>query len=423
MRALFQAVDELTPEMLEFCKALIAIPTVNPPGENYPACAALIEDRLRAFAFEVCTLPADAHRDHSERYPRYNVIGTRNGEADRPALHFNGHMDVVPAGAGWTRDPFTGVIENGRLYGRGSSDMKCGIAAAIYAAEALRRAGVPLRGSLQISATVDEESGGFAGVAHLAQCGLLTSRSIDYVIIPEPFGPCRICIGHRGLYWFRIVSHGKTAHGSMPHLGISAIENMAALVEEIRRRVAPEIARRVSELPVTPIESRCGTLNINSIQGGQPDCGLQSPCVADRCEVIYERRWVPEETLADVQEQILAAMNRVCREREGSRFELLDYGNTVYPTATLCTADLVTTLQQSIYRVSGEAAELVASPGTYDHKHFARMGKISQCVAYGPGTLEQAHQADEWCEVDAIVQSAKTMALAAAQLVGNIEFC
>jgi len=115
-------------------------------------------------------------------------------------------------------------------------------------------------------------------------------------------------------------------------------------------------------------------------------------------------------------------MERVTRGRPESKFELQDYGNTVFPASTHCDAELITVLKKSIYQVTGKAAELVASPGTYDHKHFARLGNIAQCVAYGPGELEQAHQPDEWCRADAIVQTAKTMALAAAQLVGNIDF-
>lgn len=416
MRLLFDAVDELVPEMVQFARELIGIPTVNPPGDHYESCAELIGARLREFDFEVRLARAEGHRDDSTRYPRYNVIGTRRGSAPRPLIHFNGHIDVVPAGEGWVHDPFAASIEGDRIYGRGSSDMKCGLAAAVYAAEALRRAGIPPAGSLEISATVDEESGGFAGVAYLAQAGLLTSRTIDYVIIPEPFGPSRICIGHRGLYWFRIISHGKTAHGSMPHLGVSAIENMAVLLEEIRHTVAPEIAARITAMPVVPAESKCGTFNVNSIKGGQSDQDLQSPCVADRCEVICERRWVPEESLEEVKRQITAAMARVSGRTRGCRFELQDYGNTVFPTSTPCDADLVTVLSASIRDVAGREAELVASPGTYDHKHFTHIGNIVQCVAYGPGELEQAHQPDEWCSVGAMVQSCKVMALAAARL-------
>jgi succinyl-diaminopimelate desuccinylase len=420
---LLNVVESVVPEMLQFARDLIEIPTVNPPGENYRPCAELIAARLREFGFDVRTIAADGHRDHSARYPRHNVVANRAGRAPRPALHFNGHIDVVPAGERWSRDPFSACIENGRLYGRGSSDMKCGLAAAIYAAEALRRAGIPLLGSLQISATVDEESGGFAGVAYLAQAGLLTSRTIDYVIIPEPFGASRICIGHRGLYWFRIVSNGRTAHGSMPYLGINAIENMAVLLEEIRNTVAPEIASRITSMPVVPAESRCGTLNINSIKGGQSDQDLQSPCVADRCEVVCERRWVPEESLEEVKSQILAAMERVSQSMPGSNFELQDYGNTVYPTATPSNADLITALTHSVRDGINMEPQLVASPGSYDHKHFTHIGGIVQCVAYGPGELEQAHQSDEWCSVEAMVQTCKVMALAASRLVGSIDFC
>lgn len=411
-----RAVEDLLPELLDFASALIDVPTANPPGENYLLCVELLAARLREFQFDTRILAAEGHPDHSVNYPRYNLIATRAGIQSRPLLHFNGHIDVVPPGAHWTRDPFRARIENGRLYGRGSSDMKAGLAAAIFAAEALRRAEIPLRGSLQISATVDEESGGFAGVSHLAEQGLLTSRTIDYVIIPEPFGAARICIGHRGLYWFRIVSHGKTAHGSMPYLGINAIENMAVLLEEIRATVAPEIASRMTAMPVTPESSKCGTLNINSIHGGQAGSALQSPCVADFCEVVCERRWVPEESLAQIKAEIAAAIARVARAKPGSSFHFEDYGNTVHPTRTAADAPLVAALSNSIRMMLGRGPDLVASPGTYDHKHFSGIGNIAQCVAYGPGKLEQAHQPDEYCTVEDIRHACHVMAQTAAIL-------
>ncbi len=420
---ILRAVDALAPQLLEFAIALINIPTVNPPGRNYRRCAEHIASKLSDLGMETALLSAEGHRDHSAEHPRHNVLGTLRGGERRPLLHFNGHMDVVPAGEGWTRDPFTGTIEGRRLYGRGSSDMKAGLAAAIFAVEALLRAGVTLRGSVQVSATVDEESGGWAGVHHLAHQGFLTSETIDYVVIPEPFSASRICIGHRGLYWFRITSFGKIAHGSMPYLGINAIENMAALLEEIRRTVSTEIAEQMTGMPVVPDRSRYGTLNINSITGGQTGPGRQSPCVADRCEVVCERRWLLEDGagpkgLRKIKAQLTAAIDRVMLAKPGSRFELEDYGNTVYPTATRRDAEIVTTLARNIRSVLGRAPDLVASPGTYDHKHFMHIGNIQQCVAYGPGELEQAHQPDEWCSVDEIIQSAKVMALTAAQLVG-----
>src|SRR5207302_176871 len=96
-------------------------------------------------------------------HPRINVVGSLLNDA--PVVHFNGHYDVVPPGAGWTVNPFSGELRDGRIYGRGTSDQKAGLAASIYAVEAIRRAGIPLLGTIEQSATVDEESGGFAGVA------------------------------------------------------------------------------------------------------------------------------------------------------------------------------------------------------------------------------------------------------------------
>src|SRR4029077_18965199 len=130
----------------------------------------LIGDQLRAHGAAVQLLPAIGREEHTPSHPRINVIG-RQGSGSAKAVHLNGHFDVVPAGNGWTLDPFGGEVRDGRLYGRGSCDMKAGIAAGVYAAEAIRRAGVDLTGSLEISATVDEESGGFAGVAWLAERG------------------------------------------------------------------------------------------------------------------------------------------------------------------------------------------------------------------------------------------------------------
>src|SRR4029077_1952666 len=123
---------------------------------------------LAKCAFEVEYHAAVGRAEHTRSHPRINVVGTRRGRALRPLVHLNGHFDVVPAGDGWTVNPFGGDVRDGRIWGRGSCDMKAGIAAAVFAAEAIRRAGVELNGSVEISGTVDEESGGFAGVAWLA---------------------------------------------------------------------------------------------------------------------------------------------------------------------------------------------------------------------------------------------------------------
>jgi succinyl-diaminopimelate desuccinylase len=180
------AVDACAEEIVDFTSALIRVPTVNPPGEHYTECAQLIGARLTSCGFDTDYVVAEGRPEHTASHPRVNVIGRRAGRAARPTVHLNGHFDVVPAGAGWTMEPFGGVVRDGRIYGRGACDMKAGFAAAVYAAEALRRAGLTLHGSVEISGTVDEESGGFAGVAYLATHKRLSADHVDYVIIPEP---------------------------------------------------------------------------------------------------------------------------------------------------------------------------------------------------------------------------------------------
>ena len=121
---LFKAIDERRDELVELTRALIRFPTVNPPGEAYRPCAEFIGDRLRARGFAVDYVRAQGTPGDNERYPRVNVIARHPGEAPNPSVHFNGHIDVVQSGGGWTVDPFAGVVKEGRVYGRGACDMK-----------------------------------------------------------------------------------------------------------------------------------------------------------------------------------------------------------------------------------------------------------------------------------------------------------
>ncbi len=189
-------VDRAADEIVQFTADLVRIPTVNPPGEEYETCARFLGEFLERRGFAIEYIAADGRPEHTARYPRVNVIGSRRG-GEGPVVHLNGHIDVVPAGDGWTVDPFGGLVRDGKIFGRGVCDMKAGLAAAVFAAEAIERAGVRLPGTIEISGTVDEESGGFAGVAYLAETGRIRKGRTDFVIIPEPLNVDRICIGHR----------------------------------------------------------------------------------------------------------------------------------------------------------------------------------------------------------------------------------
>jgi len=408
-------IDRAVDEMVAFTTALVRIPTINPPGEAYEPCARLLGDRLGDGGFDVEYIVADGRPEHSSRYPRVNVVGTRRGSTRGPVVHFNGHTDVVPAGDGWTVEPFSGIVRDGRIYGRGVCDMKAGLAAAMFAAEALRRADVALAGAIEISGTVDEESGGFAGVAWLAERGRIAAGKTDYVIIPEPLNVDRICIGHRGVYWFELTLGGRIAHGSMPFLGVSAIDAMAHVLETIRSELQPVLRGRSTAMPVVPAAARHATINVNGIDGGQPVDGIQTPCVADRCRAVFDRRFLIEEGLDASKREIEALVRRVLAA--DVTYEMRDL-MVVHPVMTPDGSPLIGALDRAIRRVLGRPAELVASPGTYDHKHVARIARVPHCVAYGPGQLEMAHQPDEWCRIDDLVNSTKVLAVATLDLMG-----
>jgi len=412
-------VDALADEAAAFTSELIRIPTVNPPGEFYADCARLIGRVLTRCGFEVEHHTADGRPEHTASYPRVNVVGTRRGRAAHPLVHLNGHFDVVPAGAGWTVDPFGGAVRAGRIWGRGACDMKAGLAAAVFAVEAIRRAGIELNGTVEISGTVDEESGGFAGVAWLAERGRISAARTDFAIIPEPLGVDSICTGHRGVYWFDVETRGRTAHGSMPFQGISAIEAMSVVLERVRRDLLPRLAERMTAMPVVPESARYATLNINAIAGGQPIDGVQTPCVADRCRAVFDRRFLIEESFDDVREEIGALLEGIAATRPDFDYTLHDR-LVVPPIHTPDESPVVAALDAAIARVLDRPATLVASPGTYDQKHFARIAGVSHCVAYGPGILDLAHQPDEYCEIADLVNATKVIALAVLELTRSV---
>ena len=418
--AVCRSVDEIGEEMISFLQDLVRIPTVNPPGENYIAGAECIGNKLKDFGYDTHYIPAEGLAEHTLKHPRVNVLGRMEGSKPRPSLHFNGHFDVVPVGDGWTVDPFGALIRDGKLYGRGVSDQKAGIAASIYAVEAIRRAGIRLLGTVEQSGSVDEESGGFAGVAFLAKQGWIGQDKTDYVIITEPTNVDRVCLGHRGVYWFKVTTQGRIAHGCMPHFGVSAIDHMADFLHNVTHELKPALAKRKTAAPVEPPGSRFASINVNSVFGGQPEDGTQTPCVAHRSGAIFDRRFLSEETFEDVRGEIHAMLADLEAKNSEFKYNIEDL-MVVHPVHTDEDCDLVQTISGNVEKIFGRKPKLTASPGTYDQKHVVRIANVSQCIAYGPGILDQAHLPDEYCLVDDVISSAKIMALTTMQLLGAEE--
>ena len=414
---LLKIIEARREELVELARALIRFPTINPPGEAYQPCAEFIGRRLGARGFAVNYVRAAGTPGDSERYPRINVVARREGNVAGPCVHFNSHIDVVQTGTGWTLDPFAAQIRDGKIYGRGACDMKGGLAASIIAVEALIDSGAQLPGALEISGTVDEESGGYGGVHYLAQRGWFSPPRVDHVIIPEPLNVDRVCIGHRGVWWAEIETHGRMAHGSMPFLGDCAVRHMNAFIDRLEQDLYPKLAARRTDMPVVPSGARHSTMNINSIHGGQAETsGFPAPCVPDSCRMVIDRRLLIEENMDSVKAEVRALLDRLVAERDGFAYELRDIFE-VQPTMADRNGPVARSTAAAIQRVMGREAEFVCSPGTYDQKHIDRIGKLRDCIAYGPGILDLAHQPDEYVLIEDMVNSAKVMALSAHTLL------
>ncbi|HRE19750.1 MAG TPA: acetylornithine deacetylase/succinyl-diaminopimelate desuccinylase family protein [Rhabdaerophilum sp.] len=415
---LFRRIEARRDELVRLTQNLIRFPTVNPPGDAYEACARFLGARLAERGAQVDYVRGRGEPDDTDLHPRLNVVGRFESGLPGPCIHFNGHIDVVEAGLGWTVPPFEGVVKDGRVYGRGACDMKGGIASAIIAMEALIDEGLFKSGVIEFSGTVDEESGGFGGVGHLARNGWFDKGRVDHVIIPEPLNPDRVCLGHRGVWWAEVEITGQIGHGAMPFLGVSAIRGMGDFLTLIERELVPALETRRTRMPCVPEGARQATLNLNSIHGGQPEPfdGLPAPVVADRCRLVLDRRYLIEEPLDGVKGEIVALLDRVKAARAGLDYSVREI-MTFAPTMTEPDAPVVAALDHWIEKLFGRPAEHVASPGTYDQKHITRFGAVRDCVAYGPGILDLAHQPDEWVGIEDMVLSTKVMAAATLTLL------
>ena len=416
--ALQRRIESKRDELVALTVDLVRIPTTNPPGDVYTECARFVGERLKSRGYDVEYVRAEGVRGDNDRYPRTNVVGRVSGSEPGPCVHFNSHIDVVEAGSAWTVDPFAGVVRDGRVYGRGSCDMKGGLAASMIAIEAILEEGIRFPGAIEISGTVDEESGGYGGVGYLAGKGYFSKPRVNHVIIPEPLNVDRVCIGHRGVWWGEVETFGRIAHGSMPFLGDSAIAHMVAFLHKIETELLPRLHERTTSQPVEPKEARRSTLNINGIHGGQPEGdGYPAPTVAHSCRAMLDRRFLVEEPIGEVRGEIVAMLDALKASRKGFDYALRDVMEFL-PTFTPLDAPVVIAVADEIRRVLGREPAFIASPGTYDQKHISRIGHLQDCIAYGPGILDLAHQPDEYVVIDDMVKSAQVMALSALRLLG-----
>jgi succinyl-diaminopimelate desuccinylase len=238
-------IDQNAPALLGRLRRLVGISTVNPPGENYEVVTGYLTRELKKVGLSAHrymipssvlqkTLPEDQHG-----YPRYNVIGKLKVPGARKTIHFNAHYDVVPVSGTWRHgSPFSGAVEKGMIYGRGTADMKGSIASLLTALDALRSTRSRPLMNIEVSFTADEETDSFLGSRWVVDEAPIRP---DYAVVMEGAEGNEVCCGHNGTLWLEVTVHGRAAHGSTPQAGVNAVEKMAALVLELetyKKRIA-----------------------------------------------------------------------------------------------------------------------------------------------------------------------------------------
>jgi acetylornithine deacetylase/succinyl-diaminopimelate desuccinylase family protein len=376
--------------LITLAQDMVRIPSDNPPG-NEGALAKFLAQYLKRAGLET---------EMREVAPgRPNVLARWGTAKARPHLILNGHIDALPPGDGWTRDPYGGEIVNGRLYGRGSTDMKGPLASLIAALEAVKRSGATLRGSVTLEAVVDEE-GTQEGTRRLVLEGVVG----DFAIVAEPTEFLPVA-AHKGDMYIEVVTHGREAHASTPQAGVNAIDQMADIIVELRD-LAERLRQRIHPLVGHP------TLTVGTIEGG-----LITPMVPGRCRITIDRRVLPNEVADEVVQEVREAVDRVRARRPDLRAEVRMMAFAP-PMETDVTSPLATALRENTALILGRDPGIHGWAATCDANFLVNEGHTPTLV-YGPGSIaDQAHKPDESVSTEELVTAAKIYALTIMRLVG-----
>jgi len=383
-------------EATKLVQDMVKIKSVNPPG-NEDAMAIYLEKKMKEIGLEV-------HLD--ECLPgRPNVIGHLKGTVGYPTLMLNGHLDIVPPGDKrlWSFDPFGGVLKDGRIYGRGSADMKAGLASILLASKAIKLSGIQLKGDLMLTGVIDEEVTGLG-----AQELIRREKAADMVIVAEPteLNPVR---AHKGLVFFEISTIGKAIHSSRVSSKwnkgeVNAIYQMGKVLIKIQEYLV-NLEKKVDPLVGSP------TISVGTITGGS-----KTNIVPDRCTITVDRRLLPSETIEDAKAEMENILQQLHKEDPRIKTNL---------KIIVSRRGAITNPDEPIVRLSKEAAEEVlgkdvevtGSPATSDMEVFMNQRCIPT-VLLGPGSLSMAHIIDEYVEVDQIVDAAKIFVIIALKTLG-----
>ncbi len=410
MKQVDRWVDAHKKDLVDLTCRLVNIDTTVPPGRNYPRISQVIASELKDLGVtpSVGHVPEATIRRRVDpevglKGPRPNTYATLKGEGPGPSVLLNGHVDVVPAQpTGWSNDPFEPVIKGGLIYGRGAADMKGSDACMIYSLKALVENGIHFNGSITPTFTTDEEVGGYTGVNYLVDKGVI-SKKTDYCISTDT-GIEALNIASLGDKEFVITVRGKSAHSGRGWTGVNAIEYAAGLIERLKV-LAREVGKRRSKIPAEPIYGnrwmRPG-LYVTMVKGG-----IKGNIIPDSCEVLVDRRYIPEEKAVQVEKEVARVVREFAKEMgvKVAMRPILGYD----PMYTSPNHRLVRVVRKHARKVLGRDAPPRGSQGSTDMAAVSGLG-IPVAVIGATRADSNIHGVDEHVRISDLVSVTKILA-------------
>src|SRR3984893_5833993 len=385
-------------EMAAMLEELVSVPTENPPGNNYRACADALEKHLRLAGLRCERFVSG---DSGENGSSSECLLATYGSGKR-TLYFHGHYDVVPA---QSTEQFHPSRKGHFLFGRGSCDMKGGIVSMLYAISVMKEIGADLNGRIGLTLVPDEETSGKRGSAWLAQQDLLGQDGVG-MLLAEPTSGV-VWNANRGAISLRVRVFGKPAHVGLQHQGENAFERMHTVVGKLQQ-LKREVEQRTTRLNIGSEQARNSILMLGGESGG----GTNFNVVPGECWFTIDRRINPEEDLATERTKLLGILERCKQDGIPLEWEIFQEGSS-----SACDEDgpLGEALSKNVRAVTEAAPRFEMCPGLLETRFYATQG--IPAFAYGPGLLSVSHGPNEYIDLRRIVATAAIYALTAMEML------
>ncbi|MBU4305049.1 MAG: M20 family metallopeptidase [Candidatus Omnitrophica bacterium] len=402
MKHIINAVEKRKKQIIALAKNIVEIPTVNPPGMNYERCVEFLELSCKKAGLKTrryyVPKPELKKLGIEAGFARVNLVASWDTGAKK-TLHINGHYDVVPATGNWQTDPFKPRIKDGKLFGRGSEDMKANIACMISAVDVLQGLKICPAVNVELSFTPDEETGGQTGLAYLLKKKLIKA---DYAI-GEGYEDDYAAIGNKGMLWLEVGVYGTSAHASTPYRGENAFEHML------------EISRAVSGLEsvLNRRRTRCVTRDKRDaystlVVGGKIAGGNKTNIVPDYASFSIDRRLIPEETVAEARRELEGIIRAKSAKNRNVRVKIRTT-TAEEPVISKRDDHFLDVFSKALSSVLAKKLKTAIMPGGTDLRFFIRQGV--PCLGYSVKGGQRAHADNEFVYCKSIIDTTKIFAL------------